>query len=213
MNKLEQKPQLHPSASLSVASSAVINNPSCLSLVLSCCWSNLQDICHPFSALPSYTPHKTSFLSILLQFLPRAVTSRRGAHFLQCSCRLTPMCTESPNINQHWATGHLSTPPNLQFFMSWRSCSGNICILVISGMGCGVSFGCKDLLFVLYLQVIGFLSALLGKEGNKADIMRQKPHFIRKVTTATNSSQQVVINPVIKLPGCQELVKYIENFG
>ena len=29
--------------------------------------------------------------------------------------------------------------------------------------------------------MIGFLAALLGKQGNRVDVMRQKPQFIRKV--------------------------------
>ena len=33
----------------------------------------------------------------------------------------------------------------------------------------------------LCFQVIGFLAALLGKQGNRVDVMRQKPQFIRKV--------------------------------
>ena len=33
----------------------------------------------------------------------------------------------------------------------------------------------------MIFQVIGFLAALLGKQGSRVDVMRQRPQFIRKV--------------------------------
>ena len=35
------------------------------------------------------------------------------------------------------------------------------------------------------VQVIGFLSALMGKQGNRQDVLRQKPRFIRLVSVSS----------------------------
>ncbi|XP_052775381.1 DNA excision repair protein ERCC-6-like 2 isoform X2 [Mya arenaria] len=64
------------------------------------------------------------------------------------------------------------------------------------------------------IQVIGFLSALLGKKGNRIDIMRQKPGFIRQLSdTASVREDPPCKGPFLIIgPGCV-LYNWLEELG
>ncbi|KAL4236647.1 DNA excision repair protein ERCC-6-like 2 [Mactra antiquata] len=63
------------------------------------------------------------------------------------------------------------------------------------------------------VQVIGFLSALLGKQGNRVDVMRQKPRFIRKMSdTASVRNDSPTKGPFLIIgPGCV-LYNWLDEF-